>query len=53
MAPCDFWLFPGLKTPLKGSRFDSCEDIIQNLMAQLHAVPKQAFQKCFQRWKYH
>jgi hypothetical protein len=31
-APCDFWLFPRLKTPLKGSRFDSREDIIQNAM---------------------
>jgi transposase len=28
MAPCDFWLFPKLKRPLKGSRFDSREDII-------------------------
>jgi hypothetical protein len=23
MAPCDFWLFPKLKRPLKGSRFYS------------------------------
>jgi len=22
MAPCDFWLFPKLKRPLKGSRFE-------------------------------
>jgi hypothetical protein len=43
MAPCDFWLFPRLKTPLKGSRFDSREDIIQNATAQLHAIPKEAF----------
>ncbi|EFN84215.1 hypothetical protein EAI_10003, partial [Harpegnathos saltator] len=21
MAPCDFWLFPRLKMPLKGTRF--------------------------------
>jgi hypothetical protein len=51
MAPCDFWLFPRLKTPLKDSRFDSHEDIIQNMTAQLHTIPKQAFQNCFQRWK--
>jgi hypothetical protein len=30
---------------LKVSRFESQEDIIQN--AQLHTIPKQAFQKCF------
>jgi hypothetical protein len=23
MAPCDFWLFPKLKMPLKGTRFES------------------------------
>jgi hypothetical protein len=44
MTPCDFWLFPRLKTLLKGSHFDSCEDIIQNAMVQLHTIPKQAFQ---------
>ncbi|PNF33352.1 hypothetical protein B7P43_G05686 [Cryptotermes secundus] len=51
MAPCVFWLFPRLKTPLKGSRFDRSEDIIQNATAQLHSIPKEAFQNCFQRWK--
>ncbi|PNF41545.1 hypothetical protein B7P43_G12310 [Cryptotermes secundus] len=53
IPPCDFWLFPRLKTPLKGSRFDNRLDIIQNAMAQLHAIPKEAFQNCFQRWKDH
>ncbi|PNF29631.1 hypothetical protein B7P43_G16519, partial [Cryptotermes secundus] len=50
MAPCDFWLFPRLKTPIKGCRFYSREYIIQNTMAQLHAIPK-AFQNCFQGLK--
>ena len=27
MAPCDFWLFPKLKTTLKGSRCESREEI--------------------------
>jgi hypothetical protein len=40
-----------LRTPLKGSCFDSDKDIIQNATAQLHTIPKQAFQKCFQQWK--
>ncbi|PNF35838.1 hypothetical protein B7P43_G09433, partial [Cryptotermes secundus] len=51
MAPCDFWLFPRLKTLLKGCRFDSHKDTIHHAMAQLHAIPKGAFQNCFQRWK--
>jgi hypothetical protein len=48
MAPCDFWLIPRLKTPPKGSCFDSREDIIQNATTQLQTILKQAFQKCFQ-----
>jgi hypothetical protein len=48
-APCDFLLFPRLKTLLKGSRFDGRKDLIQNVMAQLHTIPKQVFQKCYQQ----
>jgi hypothetical protein len=49
MAPCDFWLFPKLKMPLKGTRFESREDIMRNAMARLITIPKDAFQKCFQQ----
>jgi hypothetical protein len=48
IAPCDFWLFLRLKTPLKDCRFDSHEDVVQNATSQLHTIPKQAFQNCFQ-----
>jgi hypothetical protein len=40
MAPCDFWLFPKLKRPLKGSRFDSREDIVRNAMKELASLPE-------------
>jgi hypothetical protein len=40
-----------LKRPLKGSRFDSHEDIMQNMMKELRSLPEEAFQKCFQQWK--
>jgi transposase len=53
MAPCNFWLFPKLKLPLKGTRFESREDIMRNAMAQLNTIPKDAFQKCFQQWRDH
>jgi hypothetical protein len=53
MAPCDFWLFPKLKIPLKGKRFESREDIIRNETDQLNMIPKEAFQKCFQQWQAH
>jgi len=55
MAPCDFWLFRKLKIPLKGTRFESREDIMRNATAQLNMIPQEAFQECFQqrqdRWK--
>jgi hypothetical protein len=40
MAPCDFWFFPKLKRPLKGSRFDSCEVIMQNATKELRSLPE-------------
>jgi transposase len=51
MAPCDFCLFPKLKTPLKGSHFDSREDMMQNATKELTSLPEEAFLKCFQQWK--
>jgi hypothetical protein len=50
MAPCDFWLFPKLKRPLKGSCLDSHQDIIRNAMKELRCLA-EAFQTCFQQWK--
>lgn len=51
MAPCDFWLFPKLKMPLKGTRFQTREDIMQNATDHLRAIPKEDFQRCFQQWQ--
>jgi len=51
MASCDFCLFPKLKMPLKGTRFESKEDIMRNATAQLYKIPQEAFQKCFQQWQ--
>jgi transposase len=51
MALCDFWLFPKLKRPLKGSHFESHEDIMLNATKELKSLPEEAFQKCFQQRK--
>ena len=37
LVPCDFWLFPKLKSPLKGKRFQTVNVIKQNTMWQLMA----------------
>jgi transposase len=31
LAPCNFWLFPKLKTALKGQRFADLSDIQRNM----------------------
>ena len=51
MALCDFWLFPKLKIPLKGKRFESREDITRNATDLMNMIPQEAFQKCFQQWQ--
>jgi len=48
----DFWLFPKVKSALKGRRFQGTEDIQKNTTA-LRAIPQQKFQKCFQQRQYH
>jgi hypothetical protein len=55
MAPCDFWLFSKLKRPLKGTRFQTTEDIMAATTAELNSIAKEAlsacFQQCRQRWE--
>ena len=35
LAPCGFWLFPKLKSPLKGKRFQIVNEIQENTTGQL------------------
>jgi len=48
LALNDFWLFPKIKSSLKGQRFQDTEDIQQNVMTALKAIPQQQFQKYFE-----
>ena len=36
----DFWLFPKLKSPLKGKRFQTIDEIQENTMGQLMAIER-------------
>ncbi|KAF0708055.1 protein GVQW3-like, partial [Aphis craccivora] len=51
LAPCDFFLFPKLKSTLKGRRFQTIDDIKQNTEIDLKDIPISAYQECFQKWK--
>ena len=50
-APADFFLFPELKTPMKGKRFAAIEKIKEKTKQEQLAIPKSLFQKCFENWK--
>jgi predicted acetyltransferase len=51
LAPADFFLFPKLKTTLKGCHFQAIEEIQENAIRELHAITESAFQEAFQQWK--
>ena len=38
LAPCNFWLFPKLKSPLKGKRFQAIDEIQENMTGNLMAT---------------
>lgn len=50
MAPCDFFLFPKLKIPLRGRRLESVEAIKKDLLEELEAIPLTAYSKCMEDW---
>jgi transposase len=49
LAPCDFFLFPKLKTALKGYRFSDTSDIQGHATTILQSIPEEEFQKCFEQ----
>jgi transposase len=51
LAPADFFLFPKLKSTLKGRRSESIKAIKTNSLAHLRSIPKTAFQECFRTLK--
>jgi transposase len=52
LALCDFWLFPKLKTALKGHRFSDISDIQGHATTILQSIPDEEFQNCFEQWKH-
>jgi hypothetical protein len=50
LAAADF-LFPKLKSTLKGGRFQTIQEIMENSQMELRAVPKKGYQDCIQKWQ--
>jgi len=51
MTPVDFFLFPNLKSTLKGRCFDTFDKIQKNSTKELFAILKEAFQSWQKRWE--
>ena len=50
-GPMRLFLFPKLKLPLRGTRFDSIEAVKENSQRELKAIPDSAYKACFDDWK--
>jgi hypothetical protein len=53
LAPCDSFLFPKLKSSLKGTHFQSVEDIPKKTAELLQALKQNDFRRFFKAWKAH
>ena len=50
LKPCDFWFVPKLKSPLKGKRIQTIDEIQENITGQLMDIPTKDFAECFEQW---
>ena len=51
LAPCDFYLFPKLKSKLKGHHFGMMENIQKIVTDELHTLTENDFWYCYDQWK--
>ena len=52
LAPCDFFLFPILKIPVKGRRFETIPETNANATKGLKGNKKEGYLNCFRKWKH-
>jgi len=48
LSPCDYFLFPKLKLPLKGRLFEDVQNIQGAVTSSLRAIPQEDMQRSFQ-----
>jgi len=51
LATCDFFLFPKIKSALKGTRFGSVDAVKTKATQLLNSLTQDELQHCFQQWK--
>ena len=52
LAPCDFYLFPKIKSVLKGIHFLSVEDVKVKTTEILNSLTENDMQNCFECWQH-
>ena len=50
LAPCDFWLFPKLKSDLAGVRYESRSALGSAIHQYRRVIPEEDFTACFREW---
>jgi len=51
-APCDFYLFPKIKSVLKGTHFVSVEDVKAKMADILNSLTEHDLRNCFEHWQH-
>jgi transposase len=51
LAPGDFFLFPKIKSALKGTRFESVDAVKAKVTEFMYKLSEDDLQHCFQQWK--
>jgi hypothetical protein len=51
LAPCDFFLFPKLKTHLKGPNFGTVENVQAAATRALNKISSEDFLHCYEEWQ--
>jgi len=51
LSPCDLFLFPRLKTHLKGRHLATLDNIQKSVTDELKGITAEAFQHCYKQWK--
>jgi histone-lysine N-methyltransferase SETMAR len=52
LAPCDFYLFPKVKSALKGTRFETVEAVKEKAARIMKELTEEDFQYCLEQWKF-
>jgi hypothetical protein len=53
LAPCDFYLFPQIRSLLKGTHFLLVEDVKAKTTEILNSLSQRDLQNCVERWQHH